>query len=90
MQATMPQDVVEALFIVAITGGIFGVIGGFLGSKRRLLGSILLGMIGGISLSSIVRIAGYDPVFEVQEGFSLLYAAIGGLVLGYAVGRSTA
>jgi hypothetical protein len=47
-------------------------------------------MIGGISLSSIVRIAGYDPVFEVQEGFSLLYAAIGGLVLGYAVGRSTA
>ena len=89
-QAGIPQDFVEALFIVAIIGGIFGVIGGFFGSKRRLVGSVLLGMIGGIALSSIVRIAGYDPVIAVQEDFSALYAAIGGLVLGYVVSRSTA
>lgn len=86
----MPQEFVEALFIVAIIGGIFGVIGGFFGSKRRLIGSILLGMIGGIALSSIVRIAGYAPVIPVQEDFSALWAAVGGLVLGYSVSRSTA
>jgi hypothetical protein len=86
----MPQEFVEALFIVAIIGGIFGVIGGFFGSKRRLIGSILLGMIGGIALASIVRIAGYDPVIPIQEDFSALWAAVGGLVLGYVVSRSTA
>lgn len=89
-QASLPQEVVEALFIVAIIGGIFGVIGGFFGNKHRLVGSALIGMIGGIAVSSIFRIAGYDPVIAVQEDFSAVWAAAGGLVLGYAVSRSTA
>ena len=85
----MPQGVVETLFIVGIIGGVFGLIGGFLGSKRSLIGSILLGIIGGIVLSSLARIAGFDPVLPVDQGFSAIYAAVGGLVLGYVVNRST-
>lgn len=90
MQVVMPQEVVETLFVVGIIGGVFGLIGGFLGSKRNLAGSILLGVIGGISLSSIARIAGFDAVMPIDQGFSAVYAAIGGLVLGFSVNRSTA
>ena len=90
MQLVMPQEVVETLFIVAIIGGVFGLIGGFLGAKRSLIGSVLLGVIGGIALASIARIAGFDPVLPVDEGFSAIYAAAGGLVLGFVVNRSTA
>lgn len=90
MQVAMPQDVVETLFVVAIIGGIFGLIGGFLGAKRSLIGSILVGVIGGIALSSMARIAGFDPVLPIDQGFSAIYAAVGGLVLGFAINRSTA
>ena len=90
MQVTMPQDVVETLFVVAIIGGVFGLVGGFLGAKRILIGSILMGVIGGIALASMARIAGFDPILPIDEGFSAIYAGIGGLVLGFAVNRSTA
>ena len=89
MPTVLPQGVVEALFIVGIIGAVFGLIGGFLGSKRSLIGSVLLGIIGGIVLATIGRIAGLDPILPVDEGFSAVYAAIGGLVLGYVVNRST-
>ena len=89
MPSVLPQGVVETLFIVGIIGGVFGLIGGFLGSKRSLIGSVLLGIIGGIAVSSIARIAGFDPILPVDEGFSAVYAAVGGLVLGYVVNRST-
>ena len=62
MQFVLPQGVVETLFVVGIIGGVFGLIGGFLGSKRSLIGSILLGVIGGIVLVTIGRIAGFDPI----------------------------
>jgi hypothetical protein len=90
MQLAMPQEVVETLFVVGIIGAVFGLIGGFLGAKRSLIGSLLLGVIGGISLASIARIAGFEPVMPIDQGFSAVYAAIGGLVLGFAVNRSTA
>jgi hypothetical protein len=86
----LPQEVVEALFVVGMIGAVFGLIGGFLGSKRGLVGATLLGVIGGISLSAVGRIAGFDPILPVDEGFSAIYAAVGGLVLGYVVNRSTA
>ena len=90
MQLAMPQEIVETLFVVAIIGGVFGLIGGFLGAKRSLIGSLLMGIIGGIALASMARIAGFDPVLAIDEGFSAIYAAAGGLVLGFAVNRSTA
>ena len=89
MQVVLPQEVVEALFVVGIIGGVFGLIGGFLGSKSKLVGSTLLGVIGGIAMATIGRIAGFPTIVAVDEGFSAVYAAIGGLVLGYVVNRST-
>jgi len=86
----LPQEIVETLFVVAIIGGVFGLIGGFLGAKRSLIGSILLGVIGGIVLSTIARIAGFQPVLPIDQGFSAVYAAVGGLALGFVVNRSTA
>ena len=90
MQLAMPQDVVETLFVVAIIGGVFGLVGGFLGAKRSLIGSLLMGVIGGIALASMARIARFDPMLPIDEEFSAIYAAAGGLVLGFAVNRSTA
>ncbi|HSL27359.1 MAG TPA: hypothetical protein VLA54_13870 [Acidimicrobiia bacterium] len=90
MSGVLPSGVVEALFIVGIIGGIFGLIGGFLGSKHNLIGAILLGIIGGVSAAAIARIAGADPIMSVGEDFSAIYAGAGGLILGFAVGRSTA
>lgn len=90
MNSVMPPELIQALALVGIIGGITGLIGGFFGSKHRLIGSILLGIIGGITASAIARIAGADPGVEVGEGFSALYAAGGGFLLGFAVGRSTA
>jgi hypothetical protein len=90
MEPVLPPDVVAALVVVGLIGGIGGLIGGFIGSKHRLLGSILLGVIGGIAAASIARIAGAEPGFEVGQGFSALYAIGGGFLLGFSVGRSTA
>lgn len=90
MDQVIPPEVAAALVIVGLVGAIAGLIGGFLGSKHRLLGSILLGIIGGIAAASIARLAGADPGYDVGEGFSALYAAGGGFLLGYVVGRSTA
>jgi hypothetical protein len=47
-----------------------------------------MGIIGGIAGSAIMRIAGAPSIAAVGDGFSLLWAAIGGLLLGYVVGRS--
>lgn len=90
MTSVMPAEVVSALVAAGLIGGVFGLLGGFLGSKHRLLGAILLGIIGGIVAASIARIAGATPGFSVGEGFSAIYAAGGGFVLGYVVSRSTA
>ena len=90
MDQVIPPEVAGALVVVGLVGAIAGLIGGFLGSKHRLLGSILLGIIGGIAAASIARLAGADPGYDVGEGFSALYAAGGGFLLGYVVGRSTA
>ena len=50
-----------------------------------------MGIIGGVALSAILRIAGAPAVYGVgAENFSVLWAALGGLLLGYVVGRSNA
>jgi hypothetical protein len=89
MTDLMPAEVVSALIAVGLIGGVFGLLGGFFGSKHRLFGAILLGIIGGIAAASIARIAGATPGFSVGEGFSAIYAAVGGFVLGFVVSRST-
>jgi len=78
----------EALAIVGGVGGLAGLIGGFVSSANSLFGAVLMGIIGGIAGSTIMRIAGAPSVASVGDGFSLLWAAVGGLLLGYVVGRS--
>lgn len=83
-------EILEALAIVAGVGGIAGFIGGFFASADNLIGAVLMGIIGGISLSAILRIANAPPIYAVGDGFSIVWGAVGGLVLGFVVGRSNA
>jgi hypothetical protein len=84
-------SIITALVIVGGVGAIAGLLGGFLASADNLLGAVLMGIIGGISLSAILRIAGAPAVYGVgSEDFSLVWAAVGGLLLGFVVGRSNA
>jgi hypothetical protein len=75
--------------IIAGVGGLAGLIGGFLGSADNLFGTVLVGAIGGIALSAIVRIANGPSFYSIGDDFSLVWGAIGGFVLGVAVSRGT-
>lgn len=78
-----------ALAIAGGVGALAGLVGGFMASADNLFGTLLMGVIGGVSLSAILRIAGAPPIYGVgAEDFSLVWAGLGGLVLGYVVGRS--
>lgn len=78
----------EALAVIAAVGGLAGLIGGLIASADNLFGTLLMGIIGGISLSTVMRIGGAPGIYSVGDGFSLVWGAVGGLVLGYVVGRS--
>ncbi len=87
----MPFDEVtnQAIAMIALSGAIGGLLGGLFGSKQsNLVGSILVGAIGGIALGSIMRIVNVDPIFDAGGGFSWLWSFIGGAVLGLAVSAS--
>ncbi|HVR32411.1 MAG TPA: hypothetical protein VMS74_06845 [Acidimicrobiia bacterium] len=87
----MPFDDVtnQAILLIALSGGIGGLLGGLFGSRRsNLFGAILVGAIGGISLGSILRIVNVDPIIDAGGGYSWLWSFIGGLILGLAVSAS--
>ncbi|MDH4116051.1 MAG: hypothetical protein OEX04_00935 [Acidimicrobiia bacterium] len=90
-----PPDMVSAILKVAAIAGIAGIVGGLIGSLRAsLFGSLLMGALGGLSLSAIVNIAGIDPfsdsvLMDAGAGFSYAWAAIGGAFLGYVVTKSS-
>ena len=85
----LESSTLTALAIAGGVGAIAGLVGGFIGSADNLIVPILMGIIGGIALSAILRIAGAPAIYGVgAEDFSLVWAAVGGLVLGYVVGRS--
>ncbi len=78
----------EALMWIGGVGAIAGLVGGFLASADSLIGTILMGIIGAISAAAILRIAGASPLYGVGDDFSLVWGALGGLLLGFVVGRS--
>ncbi len=85
----LDASTLTALAIAGGVGAVAGLIGGFLASAHNLIGTLLMGVIGGIALSAILRIAGAPSIYGVgAENFSLVWAAVGGLVLGFVVGRS--
>jgi len=79
----------NAILLVAVAGAVAGLVGGLLASSRaNIVGSILLGAIGGITFATIPAILSIDPIVDAGRGFSYLYAAIGGLILSLAVTAS--
>jgi uncharacterized membrane protein YeaQ/YmgE (transglycosylase-associated protein family) len=87
----LEASTLQALALAGAVGAIAGLIGGFIASADNLLGTILVGIIGGIALSAIFRIAGVPAIYGVgEENFSLVWAALGGLLLGFVVGRANA
>lgn len=84
----LEASVLEAMAVVAVVGAIAGLLGGLLAGADSIIGAILMGIIGGISLSAILRVANVSSIYSVGNDFSLVWAAAGGLLLGYVVGRS--
>jgi hypothetical protein len=83
----MDVTALSAFGLVAAVGAVFGLIGGFLGGADRLIGTFLMGAIGGIVLSAIFALAGWPAIYAVDD-YSLVWGAVGGFVLGIAVSRS--
>lgn len=79
---------IEALLVIGGVGAVAGLIGGFIAGATNLFGSILMGIIGAISLSAILRIGGMPSVYAIGDDFSLVWGAVGGLLLGFVVGRA--
>ncbi|HWB88073.1 MAG TPA: hypothetical protein VG872_02580 [Acidimicrobiia bacterium] len=85
----LEASTLQALALAGAVGAISGLIGGFVASADNLLGTVLTGIIGGIALSAVFRLAGVPAIYGVgSEDFSLVWAALGGLVLGFVVGRA--
>jgi len=78
----------QALAIIGAVGGVAGLIGGLIASADNLLGAVLMGIIGGVSFSTVMRMGGAPGVYTVGNDFSVVWGAVGGLILGYVVGRS--
>ncbi len=81
-------EIIEAMVIVGGVGAIAGLIGGFMASADSLIGTVLMGIIGAITLSAILRIANAPSIYAVGDDFSLVWGAVGGLVLAFVVGHS--
>lgn len=80
---------ITALAVVGGVGAVAGLIGGFIAGADTLIGALLMGVIGGVALSAILLVAGVPTIYGVgTENFSLVWGAVGGLLLGYVVGRS--
>jgi hypothetical protein len=86
----LDASTLQALAIVGAVGAAAGLVAGFVASADNLIGSMLMGIIGSISLAAIIRIAGGPPIYSVGDDFSLVWGAVGGLLLGFVVGRSNA
>jgi hypothetical protein len=78
----------QALAIIGAVGGVAGLIGGLIASADNLFGAVLMGIIGGISFSTVMRMGGAPGIYTVGNDFSVIWGAVGGLILGYVVGRS--
>ncbi|HJR92361.1 MAG TPA: hypothetical protein VJ938_07970 [Acidimicrobiia bacterium] len=79
---------VAALLLIGLVGLVVGLVGGFLAGAQRLLGAMLMGAIGAVTVAAVANAGGAPPIASPGRGFSYVYGALGGLLLSYVVGRS--
>ena len=84
----LEASTIESMLIVGGVGALGGLLGGFLAGANNLFGTILMGVIGGIAAAAILRIAGAPSIYSIGDDFSLVWAAAGGFLLGFVVGKS--
>ncbi len=86
----MDDALVQVILRIGALGAVTGLVGGLLASSRaNLMGSIVMGVLGSLSIAAIMRfVPGVTPIFEAGEGFSYLYGGLGGLLLGFVVSAS--
>lgn len=84
----LEASTLEALLIVGAVGGLFGLMAGFMAGADSLFGTFLMGVIGGLVGSAIMNAVDAPEIYAVGDGFSVVWAAVGGLILGFVVGRS--
>ncbi|MGZ5383660.1 MAG: hypothetical protein ACXWH0_06725 [Acidimicrobiia bacterium] len=75
-----------SMFIVVAAAAFGGLVGGVMtGRKASVVGSIMMGTIGGLLVTVLARAAEFPPVVEVA-GYSVVYALVGGILLAGIVG----
>ena len=83
----MPElTITTGVLATIVTAGLGGLVGGLIsGFQARLVGSVLIGMIGGTALAVVLRETGVGPVIGV-ENYSLVFAFLGGGITAWIVG----
>lgn len=77
------------LLVIAGAAAFGGLLGGVLtGRRATVVGSILMGTIGGLVTAVLTRAADFPPIVEVA-GYSVVYAVLGGILLAGIVGFSS-
>jgi uncharacterized membrane protein YeaQ/YmgE (transglycosylase-associated protein family) len=77
------------MLIVVAAAAFGGLMGGLLtGRRATAVGSILMGTIGGIVTTVLIKAADFPPIVEVA-GYSIVYAVLGGIVLSAIIGYSS-
>ncbi len=79
----------EAILIVGGVGAVGGFLGGLFGGADNLIMTLLMGIVGGIALSALFKFGQWPGIYTYgPEEWSLVWGAVGGLILGFVVGRS--
>lgn len=82
----MDLEFAPNMLIIVAAAGFGGLLGGVLtGRKASVVGSILMGMIGGLVTTVLCRAADFPPIVETA-GYSVVYAVAGGIFLAAVVG----
>lgn len=74
------------LLLIVAAAAFGGLLGGVMtGRRASVVGSLLMGTIGGLVAAVLTRAADFPPIVEVA-GYSVVYAVAGGLFLAAVVG----